>query len=160
MAITLNPPPLQIPDAFTRDKQVATFFSGLINVVYQIWTALYGIRFNVKTLTTDAAVTAVSQISIPAGRTLLVDAKIVARRTGGTAGADGDSAWYSMLGCYKNVNGTIGIVGTISITSGEDQVGWNVGLQLSGSNVVPVVMGAAGNNVTWESTISTYIVGA
>lgn len=160
MTLTLNPPPLQIPKAFAAEKESASFFSGLINTLYQVWTELYSIRTKVTTKTTDATTTSALRIGIPTDRTMLIEARIVARRTGGGSGATGDSAWYVMKAGFKNIAGTLTQIGSTDLVSGENQAGWNVGVQTSGNNAVIVVLGAAGNNITWESTVSTYTVGA
>lgn len=160
MSIKLNPPPLQVPSSFLQDKQASAFFSGLLNTIYQMWNALYSIRFSAKVTTTDASVTALIRTPVKDGKTVMIVANIVARRTGGSAGANGDSAWYTLSGAYKNIGGVLTGIGTPNLIGGEDQAGWNVGFSTSGSEAVVTVLGAVNNNVTWEGTISTYEVGA
>ena len=160
MSINLAPPPLQIPPDFAGDKFKAAFFSGLINTIYQLWTNVYSIRNTTKILTNDDAVTAGVRIPLNTGKTMMVQAHIVARRTGGTAGSDGDSAYYVLTGCYKNVGGTLTGVSSPNLIGGEDVSEWNVGFSTSGTDVIVTVKGGANTNVTWQATISSYEVGA
>jgi hypothetical protein len=160
MTISLAPPPLQIPPEFSSNKNIAAFFNGLMNTLYQLWTTVYGIRNTYRVETTDATVTALVRLPVATGKTLMIDATIVARRTGGSAGADGDSAFYKLYGAYRNVAGTLTGIGTPTLFGGEDQAAWNVAFSTSGSSAVVGVTGAANNNITWNGTISTYETGA
>lgn len=160
MTISLSPPPLQVPTEFAADKLKAAFFNTLINTLYQVWTAVYGLQTKVKIKTTDATVTGLLRIDLQTDKTVMIDAHIVARRTGGTLGANGDSAWYRLTGAYKNIAGTLTGVGTPSLVGGEDQAAWNVGFTSAGLSATVTVTGAAGNEITWEGTVSAYYVGA
>lgn len=160
MTVTIAPPPLQVPSDFVLDKVKNAFFSGLLNTIYQLWNATYSIRFNAKVKTTDASVTPIIRTPVPNGKTVMINASIVARRTGGLAGADGDSAFYDLTGGYKNIGGVLTGIGTPSLFGGEDQVAWGVGFTISAQEAVVTVQGAANNDITWECTISTYEVGA
>lgn len=160
MTISIAPPPLQVPSDFATDKSKSSFFSGLLNTIYQLWTAVYSLRTTARVTTTDATVTGIIQIPIADGYTTLIVANIVARRTGGSSGVVGDSAFYVLTGAYKNVAGVLTGIGSPSLISGEDQAAWSVNFTTSGNNAVVTVTGAAGNDVTWEGTFSTYKVGA
>ena len=160
MTIKLNPPPLQVPAVFLQDRQAAGFFSGLLNTIYQLWTSVYAIRSSAKTTTSDNTVTALIRVRLPTNKTAMVQAHIVARRTGGTSGAEGDSAFYVLTGAYRNVNGVMTGIASPDLYGGEDQIGWNVGFSTSGEEIVVTVLGATGNNVSWEGTISVYEVGS
>lgn len=160
MTISLAPPPLQIPPEFASDKQKNAFFSSLINTIYQMWTALYGIRLKTKLATTDATVTAAIRLKLDSGKTMMVEAHIVARRTGGVSGTNGDSAFYYLTGAYKNIAGVLTGIGTPTLYGGEDQAAWNVGFSSSGQEIIVTVVGDTGNDVTWEVTVSAYEVGA
>jgi hypothetical protein len=160
MTVPVNPPPLQIPPEFAQEKIKNKFFSGLINTLYQLWTSVYGLRINFKGLTTDATPTAVLRVPVANGKTTMVVAYLVARRTGGIAGAVGDSAWYRLIGAYKNINGTLTGIGTPSLFGGEDQAGWDFYFTSSAEEIILTVVGAASNDITWEGSVSTYVVGA
>jgi hypothetical protein len=160
MSLNLSPPPLQIPSEFGVDKVKNAFFGGLINTIYQLWTKVYNMGADYKLLTTDATVTALVQLPIDSGKTIMVDAYIVSRRTGGSAGTDGDSAFYVLTGAYKNIGGVLTGIGSVIKNGGEDQAGWDVNLSSSGQKVLVTVTGAANNDITWEGTVRTYEVGA
>lgn len=160
MVSSVNPPPLQVPPTLLADRLQAAFFGSLIQTIYQLWTKVFQIRFNATTRTTDASVTSALRIEVPDGKTIMITANIVARRTGGTAGANGDSAWYQLGGAYKNIGGVLTGIGSPTLSGGEDQAGWNVGFSFSGNFAIVTVQGAVNNNVTWETTVSTYEVGA
>ena len=160
MSLSLSPPPLQVPIDFSLDKQKAAFFSTLLNTIYKLWNAVYSFRFNARVKTTNATITAGARIEVPLNKTVMVDSCIVARRTGGTSGTNGDSAWYRLTGAYKNIAGTLTGIGSPSLIGGEDQAGWNVGFTNSGTSIVITVLGATNNDITWEITFSAYTVGA
>lgn len=160
MSLALAPPPLQIPPEFATDQLKAAFFGGLINTLYQVWTSLYSIRTPVKVKTTDNTVTGLLRIAVPSGKTVMIEARIVCRRTGGSSGTEGDSAFYTLTGAYKNVSGVLTGIGVPDLIAGEDQAGWAVAFSTSGEFAVVTVQGAAGNDITWEGSVSSFIVGA
>lgn len=161
MVASVNPPPLQVPPAFLQDKLMQAFFSGLINTIYQLWTTTFSIRVKTKVLTTDASITAALRVPISDGHSTMITAYIVAKRTGGAgAGAVGDTAWYQLMGCYKNIGGVLTGIGSPSLIGGEDVAAWNVGFSFSGDEALVTVLGEAGVNITWEVTASTYDAGA
>ncbi len=160
MSISVSPPPLQVPAEFGVDKVKSAFFNALLNTIYQLWSATYSLRSTATVKTTDATTTGLVNIEVPEGKTVMIQADIVARRTGGGSGSVGDSAWYNLRGAYKNISGTLTGIGTPSLTGGEDQAGWNVGFSTSGVAAVVVVLGAAGNDITWEGSFNVFTVGA
>jgi hypothetical protein len=161
MVASVNPPPLQVPPAFLQDKLMQAFFSGLINTLYQLWTQTFSIRIKTKVLTTDGSITAALRVPISDGHSTMIAANIVARRTGGAgAGAVGDTAWYQLIGCYKNIGGVLTGVGSPSLIGGEDVAAWNVGFSFLANEALITVLGEPSVNITWELTVSTYDVGA
>lgn len=159
MTLPLSPPPLSTPTAFVRDPESRGFFDTLLTTVYQLWEEVRGTEFSAKTLTTDATNTAMKRINVLENRSLLIVARVVARRTGGSAGSNGDSAYYEVKGLFKNIGGTVSLVGSVSTLQSEDQAGWNAGFSISGTEVVLTATGAANNNITWQSAVSIYEVG-
>lgn len=157
---TLNPPPLQIPQSLSSDKETAGFFGALLRTIYQIWTEVFNLRFKAKTTTTDATVTALQRVDIDTNKSVYIEARVVARRTGGSAGAAGDTAFYVIQGCFKNISGVVSLVASTITNGGEDQAAWDIGFSIVGTQAVLVGTGAANNNITWESTVSFYEVGA
>lgn len=160
MTLPLAPPPLQIPPDFATDKLKNGFFSALVNTLHQMWSSLYGIRFTNKVKTTDATPTGIVRIPVESGKTVMVQAYIVARRTGGSAGSNGDSAFYVLTGAYKNIAGVLTGIGTPNLVGGEDQASWVVSFSTTAEFAVVVVTGDANTDITWEGTFSTYTVGA
>jgi hypothetical protein len=155
----LNPVPLRPPAALMQDKEMAAFFDGLLRTVYQTFSIVKDLDYSQKTQTTDATTTALQRIVIPEDRTVYVDARVVARRTGGSSGSAGDSAWYRKQAGFKNIGGTVSLIASIVTDQGEDQAGWDCGFSVSGNRAVLVGTGAADNNITWESRVSVLEVG-
>ena len=103
-----------------------------------------------KVRTTDATVTTLATIKIPQDNSVLVSGFVVARRTGGSAGAANDGAGYAVEFVATNTTGTAAQIGAGVVTVlGESQAGWNVTLAVSGINALVQVTGAVNNNVTW-----------
>lgn len=115
-----------------------------------------------RVATTNATLTTLHTLAIPASNTMLIKGFVVARRTGGTSGTAEDGAAYEFTAVYKNVAGTATVIGSTIITAvGEDQVGWDCQLNVSSGNVLIQVQGAADNNVTWHlSELKTMKVGS
>lgn len=160
MTIKVSPPPLQVPSTFLSDKQTSAFFNGLMNTVYQLWSAVYNMQTTAKVKTTDATTTALVRSSVVEGTTAMFVCRVVARRTGGSAGTAGDSAFYTLTGAYKNVGGVLTGVGSAAIVAGEDQPAWDVGFTTSGTEAIVIVTGAANNDITWQGEVSVLTAGA
>lgn len=159
MSVKINPPPLQIPSQLVQDKEMGGFFNALLRTVYQIWNEVFSIRFKEKTTTTDATVTPLQRVLVDTNKSVYIEARVVARRTGGSSGTAGDTAFYVLQGCFKNIGGTVSLVASTILNGGEDQAGWDCGFAISGTQAVVVGTGAVDNNITWESTVSFYEVG-
>lgn len=101
--------------------------------------------------TTDATVTTLFSVAIPASTAIILKALVVGRRTGGSSGTAEDAAAYEITALYKNVAGTATAIGSPTITViGESQAGWDVTLVVSSGDVQIRVTGAANNNVSWK----------
>lgn len=111
-----------------------------------------------RVTTTDATVTVLHTFTIPVTTSFLIDAKVVARRTGGGAGTAEDGAGYSIFGLFKNVAGTATAIGTADVVAKESQAAWDIGFNATAGTVQLRVTGAAANNVTWHMTARTYQV--
>lgn len=117
--------------------------------------------FHGRAATTDATVTTINTIAVAASTTVMIEAHVRARRTGGTSGTAEDAAGYVIYGTYKNVAGTATLVGAVAADyTAEDQAGWDATLTASGGNVLLRVTGASNNNVTWHSTVRVMQVGS
>jgi hypothetical protein len=101
-------------------------------------------------------VTTLATIAVSASYTYLIEARIVARRTGGAAGTADDGASYVRRGTYTTKTGTVTLMGAVEVigTDREDQAGWDATLDISTTNVRVRVTGAVDNNVTWMADVS------
>lgn len=108
--------------------------------------------FQAQVSTTDATATTLQSVTIPTDSVVLVVARMVGRRTGGSAGANGDSAVYIRSARFKNVGGTVTMNQLQSDYTSEDQLTWNGTLDASGTSARMRVTGAANNNITWTVT--------
>lgn len=133
---------LALPNANTAiETKITTVSSEPVTTTY--WQ-------NRRT-TTDATVSTLHTVPIPASTTVFLHGFITARRTGGGSGTAEDGAAYEFKVAYKNVAGTATIIGTATITAiAESQVGWDVTLVPTASNVAIRVTGAASNNISWH----------
>lgn len=100
--------------------------------------------------TTDATQSTAMSIPIPTDTTVLLEVRVIGRRTAGSAGAAGDSAAYVRTARFKNIAGTVTMVTLQSDYTSEDQAGWNCTLDANTTNARVRVTGAANNTVLWE----------
>jgi hypothetical protein len=108
--------------------------------------------FQAQVATTDATATTLQSIAVATDSVLLLEATIVGRRTGGSAGANGDVAVYKRTARFKNIGGTVTISNLQSDYTSEDQPAWNGTLDVSGASARIRVTGAANNNINWTCT--------
>lgn len=101
--------------------------------------------------TTDATVTTLFILTLPASTTVAIHGYITARRTGGSGGTAEDGAYYERVVALKNVAGTATIIGSVGTPETiEDQAGWDCTFDVTGATVRCRVTGAANNNVSWR----------
>jgi hypothetical protein len=112
-----------------------------------------------RAATTDATVTTLETIAITASKTYLIEARVVARRTGGTAGTADDGAAYVRRAMVTTKAGTVTINAVDAEFTQEDVAGWDCTLDVSTTNVRVRVTGAADTNVTWHSHVLVTEVG-
>lgn len=118
-------------------------------------------RFQVELLTTNNTPT---NFVIPFTGILnayFIEAKIVAQRTGGSSGTDGDSAAYIRRALYKStsMSATPTLVGSIQDGfTAEDQAGWDATFTVTGNNVAVQITGAANNNITWVMEVQRILI--
>lgn len=103
-----------------------------------------------RVTTTDATVTTLHTLAIPLNTTAWLEVYVVARRTGGAAGAAGDSAGYFQRVLFKNIAGTVTQVSTSWDVVKEDQGAWHMDTVISGTDVLVQVTGAVNNNIVWH----------
>ena len=114
--------------------------------------------FQNRVTTTDATVTTIHTVAIPATTTVALEAIIIARRTGGAAGTAEDGARYKLSAVFKNVAGTATIIGAVTKDADESQAGWDANYTASAGNILIEVTGALDNNITWHLMLRTYAV--
>lgn len=116
--------------------------------------------FQNRVATTDATVTTIQSIAIPASTTVGIVCTVVNRRTGGVSGTAEDGAHYELRVVLKNVAGTATeIAAEVLAVIGESIAGYTVASTPSGANTLIQVTGAATTNITWHSHCTTYAVG-
>lgn len=117
--------------------------------------------FQQRVATTDATVTTLHAITIPASTTVFVEARVVARRTGGYTGAAEDGATYILRASVKNMAGTATLIGAAEQTFvREDQGGWDAIIDVTAATARVRITGAVDNNITWHSTLRTWQIGS
>lgn len=112
----------------------------------------FQLGFN-RNATTNATPTGLSAIATQTDKFTTVFSLILGRRTGGSAGASGDAAFYGIAASFKNVAGTVTQVGQTALWTHESQAGWDASWAASGTNIALSVTGAVNNNVTWWAVI-------
>lgn len=107
--------------------------------------------------TTDATLTTVATIPIPASTSVLLEMYVVARRTGGSAGSAEDGAAYLTQALFKNVAGVATQISLGNVDySAESQIAWNSSFAVSSGNVNVTVTGAVNNNISWYCCVKAY----
>ena len=115
--------------------------------------------FQNRLATTDATVTTIHTVTIPASTTVAIEATVVARRTGGASGTADDGAFYIKSATFKNLSGTATQIGSATeLVVKESQAGWDVTFNATSNTVQIQVTGAAGNDVTWHLTLRYWAV--
>ncbi len=113
-----------------------------------------------RVATTDATVTTLHTFTVPASTIYAIEARVIARRTGGTAGTAEDGAYYIINGVYKNVAGVATIIGAVAQTVvGESVAGYDATFDVTGATVRCRVTGVLNTNITWHMTSSVWQVG-
>lgn len=110
--------------------------------------------------TTDATVTTIETLVVPAGTTLAIRCDVMNRRTGGAAGTAEDGAYYEIKVVVKGNagNNASEVAAEVVGVVGESQAAWTVTAAPSGGNELIQVTGAINNNITWHSHCRTYPV--
>nr|QBR99073.1 hypothetical protein [Faustovirus mariensis] len=115
------------------------------------------IMFQNKVTTTGAATSTVGVVTIPANTTVLIQAFITGRRTGGSAGTAEDGGGFIWYGTFKNIAGTATVVAAPSYTAMTDQAAWVIGYTIAAGDVNVNVTGSVNNNVAWTATLRYWI---
>jgi hypothetical protein len=103
--------------------------------------------------TTNATVTNLHTFATATDSIYLVEVRVSARRTGGSAGSANDSAVYVRRARAKNNGGTLSIIDLETTYTSEDQPAWDATISFSGTNILVPVTGATNNNITWTGVL-------
>lgn len=103
-----------------------------------------------RVATTDATQTNLYTFTIPTGVTYSIEATVIAKRTGGSAGTTGDSLKWTFSGVLNNPSGTVGVVGTPNTNLQRNNSNWAVSTSVAGSTAIIKVTGVANNNISWQ----------
>lgn len=113
-----------------------------------------------RVATTDATVTTLMTYTLTAANAYLIEARVVAHRTGGAAGAADDSAAYVVYAGAKHTGGVAVLITAVGAAyTDEDQAAWNATIDVNGNDIRVRVTGAANNDVTWHCTLLVQNVG-
>lgn len=109
--------------------------------------------------TNDASFTTIKTVSIPTDSMVLVESKVLGRKTGGSgSGNTGDGSAYVRIARLKNIGGTVTLGDVEASYTDEDIKAFNIRYEVSGTNVNIQVRGSANNNVNWEGTFKVKIL--
>lgn len=108
-------------------------------------------------LTTNNVSTTILSVNCATETNTLMEAKIVARRTGGTAGSPGDGATFKRSFRVKSIGGVVTIHDIQSDYTSRDNAAMNVSFQVSGAVVEVKVKGLNNNNIKWILNLITSV---
>lgn len=107
-------------------------------------------------LTTDATTTTLYTLTLDDVSVYLIEARVVARCTGGAGGNAGSGVSYILKQAFKRSGGGIATaIGVLTSESWEDAgiAGWSAVLDVNGNNVRVRVTGAATDDASWHVTV-------
>lgn len=105
-----------------------------------------------RVATTDATLTTLHTFTVPSGTTYAIEIIVLARRTGGTAGAAEDGARYRIEAVYKNTAGVVSIIGGRTRLADESVAAYNCDVSTTGATVLVSVTGVLNTQITWHMT--------
>lgn len=108
-------------------------------------------------LTTNNVATNLFSLNVATDCSMLLEAKIVARRVGGTAGTPGDCATFKRSLRVKCISGLVTIHDLQSDYTSKDNHNVNVTFQVSGADVVIKAKGDTNNNIKWILNLVTSV---
>jgi hypothetical protein len=102
-----------------------------------------------KVQTTNDSSTTLADIAIPSDAVANIEAKIVCRQHGGTAGSAGDGASYIRHIHARNISGAISVRQNATSVTSEDVNSFNVSVSASDPNVRIEAVGGVDRNIAW-----------
>lgn len=116
-----------------------------------------------RVATTNATQTTLFTLATESDRVYNIEVVITARVTGGAGGNAGTGAVYHLGEGFKNVSGTVtrltGSAAT-AIHSKESNSAYDAQINISTTNIIVQVTGAATDNVTWHANVTYSSVGS
>jgi len=114
-----------------------------------------------RVATTDATQTTILTIAVPTNKVLQAEVNIIGRVTGGAGGNADTGVSYKVIESVKNVSGTVtrleGTAATeIEASESAALSAYAVTIDISTTNIIVTVTGAATDNVTWHA-FATYV---
>ena len=102
-----------------------------------------------KVQTTNDSATTLADIAIPSGSVAGIEAKVVCRQHGGTAGSVGDGASYVRNIHARNNGGTVSVRQNATSVTSDDVDSFNVAVSANSSNVRLQAIGGLDRNIAW-----------
>jgi hypothetical protein len=137
------------------DVNGSSIFRGALKIEQP--TSLVNYEIVQASVPTTSATPAVLQtIGTTAGTVMLVEARVLAKRTAG--GVAGSCATYIRTFRVKNVGGTVTVYNVDSMYTSEDVTSWNVTVVVNGTDIEINAIGAASTSITWNATTMIQIL--
>lgn len=134
------------------DVDLATVADDGQALTYDTATAKWMAPVQYGAATTDATLITARTLTVADTTSYLIEARIVARQTGGAAGAVGDTAAFVIQGTFEATGGSVTQTGATQAAYTENSVDatWAVAFSVSGLTVKIDVTGAVNKNLTWR----------
>lgn len=109
--------------------------------------------------TTNATQTTLQTIAIPNNSLVLIETRVVSRKTGGAGtGSTGDGGSHIRTARFKNIAGTVTMFNLQSDYTSDDIGGATVTMSVSGTSAIVQVTGAANDNINWWTTTIMQVI--
>jgi hypothetical protein len=108
-----------------------------------------------STTTTNNTITTCETVTLASNTSYVIKTRVVGKRTGGSGGSSGDTIGAEIMSTYKNVSGTVTLIGTDHTIIDTSNTNCSVGLVISGATVLVQVTGDTNNNYSWNSQTLT-----
>jgi hypothetical protein len=89
-------------------------------------------------------------IPIASGETIMMTAQIAGMQNG----SPNNAAGYILECTYKNVSGTISVVGTTVLNAQENNTAWNITVTTTTNGLILNAVGVASTNISWAAKVS------
>ena len=137
------------------DVNGSSIFRGSLKIEQPVSLVNYEIT-QATIPTSNATPTVLQTIGTTAGTMMLVEARVLAKRTAG--GVAGSCATYIRTFRVKNVGGTVTVYNVDSMYTSEDVTSWNVTVVVNGTDIEITAIGATSTTITWNTTTMIQIL--